>query len=76
MGRRKKKLLTLTLEEESVELVDYYAGKLHRSRAEVLRALVNYGLDSKETMNAIGVFRIESLKKRGVIPQLPLGHYE
>ena len=76
MGKRKKRLLTLTLEEESVELVDYYAEKLHRSRAEVIRALVNYGLDNKGTMNAIGVFRIESLKERGVIPQLPLGHYK
>ena len=78
MGRAlsDKERISVLIEKASLNLIDFYAEKLHRSRAEVVRALVNCGLECKETMNSIGVYRIEPLRERGVIPQLPLGHYE
>jgi hypothetical protein len=76
MAKKKKIRLSITIEPECVDLMDLYADKLHRSRAEVMRALILFGMDNIETMNAIGVFKIESLRERGVIPRLPLGHYE
>jgi metal-responsive CopG/Arc/MetJ family transcriptional regulator len=76
MGKRKKARFTVSIEVESLEIIDFYADKLQQSRAEVVKALLNLALDNQEIMNAIGVFRMDSLRERGVIVQLPLGYYE
>lgn len=76
MAKKKRVRLSVTIEPECVDLMDFYAEKLHRSRAEIMRALILFGLDNKETMNAIGVFTIDSLKERGVVAQLPLGYFK
>jgi hypothetical protein len=76
MARIKKERVSFTIEGESIKLMDYYAGNLHRSRAELMRALLNLALDNREIMNAVGIFKMDSLRERGVIVQLPLGHYE
>jgi len=76
MGKRKKARFTVSIEVESLEIIDFYADKLQQSRAEVVKALLNLALDNQEIMNAVGVFRMDSLRERGVIVQLPLGHYE
>lgn len=76
MGKRKKARFTVSIEVESLEIIDFYADKLQQSRAEVVKALLNLALDNQEIMNAIGVLKMESSRNRGVIVQLPLGHYE
>ena len=76
MGKRKKARFTVSIEIESLEIIDFYAGKLQQSRAEVVKTLLNLALDNQEIMNAIGILKMESLRGRGVIVQLPLGHYE
>ena len=76
MGKRKKARFTVSIEVESLEIIDFYADKLQQSRAEVVKALLNLALDNQEIMNAIGVLKMESPRNRGVIVQLPLGHYE
>ena len=76
VAKKKKMRVSITIEGECVNLMDFYADKLHRSRAEIMRALILFGLENRETMNAIGVFKMESLKEKGVSAQLPLGYYK
>jgi hypothetical protein len=73
--KRKKVRLSIVIEKESLEIIDFYTEKLQRSRAEVVRALINLGLDEPRVMNGMGVFKIRSLKEMGV-NQLPIGRYE
>lgn len=73
--RKRRTVLTITLDQPVVDLIDFYADGLQRPRAEVMRGLIHIGLNDPKTMNALGVLKLKDFKETGVI-QFPLGHFE
>ena len=54
--------VTFVMDSKAVELIDYYAQKVDRSRSQMLRNMVMSGLDDAKIMNALGVFDIIKVK--------------
>jgi len=60
-----------TIEKKHVELIDYYAQKIDRSRSQFLKGIVLNGLDDAKIMNAVGVFDLVKMVKGGRQMKLP-----
>jgi len=72
---RKKKRVSFVLDIEAIDIIEMYALKMDRPKGEIMRALINLSLDEPRVLNGVGIYKIESLKERGII-QLPIGRYE
>jgi len=63
--KEKKLQINFVIEESKVELIDYYAEKVDRSRSQFLRGLILNGLDDARIMNAVGIFDLVKLVRGG-----------
>jgi len=62
VSKGKTTQVTFVMDSKAVELIDYYAEKVDRSRSQMLRNMVMSGLDDAKIMNALGVFDLIKVK--------------
>jgi len=73
--KEKTTQVCFTIEENVVELIEYYAGKVDRSRSQMIRNMLLMGLDDVKLLNSVGVLdvvRLSNWLKRGRQKSLPL----
>lgn len=72
---KKKERVSFVLDREAIDIIELYAKEMGRPKGEIMRALINLSLDEPRVLNGVGIYRIESLREKGIV-QLPIGRYE